>query len=93
MDTTAYASIDFLHVITPIPKRHSNCYNSRNEVQAHLAAIGCNGQKILRAHLAAIRCNGNLTSDRKSLPLVYSNVYNLAVSRVHEICSMVGAFL
>ena len=27
-------------------------------MQAHLAAIGCNGQEISRAHLAAIGCNG-----------------------------------
>ena len=32
--------------------------NSGSEVQAHLVAIGCNGQEISRAHLAAIGCNG-----------------------------------
>ena len=70
MDTTAYALIDFLlHVITPSPKRRSNCYNSKNEVQAYLAAIGCNGQEILRAHLAAIGCNGLTSQQFLSLPL------------------------
>ena len=32
--------------------------NSGSEVQAHLAAVGCNGQEISWVHLAAIGCNG-----------------------------------
>ena len=48
------ASIDFLlHVITnnPSPKRRSNHENSGSKVRAHLAAIGCNGLKVLATHL------------------------------------------
>ena len=59
--------------------------NSRNEVRAHLATIGCNGQEISQAHLAAIGCNGLLILlhaliDRNS----DSNSVMLTIAHVHD---------
>ena len=58
--------------------------NGQEILRAHLAVIGCNGltsQQLSLPLKAQVEINVKF-SDRKSLPLVYSNAYNLAVSRV-----------
>ena len=62
-------------------------------MQAHLAAIMCNGQEISSAHLAAIGCNGlmNLHSDYVSIapsgPAVVQN--NVGIG----LCTFTSTFI